>query len=768
MPVAESHGFGRSAPPFARLRNRSSIRRTEVAAWLDLLFGLKLMSSGVNRMRMHALYASAAVLSLLLIPSIARAQTPPRGDEPPTGTGQTSRTTVYEAAFFAQYAPRTALDIARRVPGFNLDLGDTEVRGFAGAAGNVVINGARPSSKAESLETTLARIPASQVQKVEVGPGDLFGADYSSRSQVLNIILSAEGGIDGNITAEGRRLYTGKVFGDGNASASIRRGASTINISAGSGYNLNHEEGTDTLTAVPDGELLEFRRKFNSYEDFFPYLSGSWALERANDNAIRVNARWSPGQFDLVQRNRVTPAGGLPHDDSLIQDYDNTVFELGGDVTRPLGGGAIKLVGLATRRKVNNFDAYIERNGLREDGAVQVGGFDQTQVAQRNETIGRLSWSRQDLGGFSFETGAEAVLNTLDSDVELFFVNEDGSKTRIDLPIDSAVVKEKRGEAFVNVGRQLNPNLRVDGGMRFEYSHLTVTGDAEADRKLKFLKPNLTVDWKPGGSWHTQFSIKRTVAQLDFFDFISTADLSADRVNGGNADLQPQRAWEFRLTVDRPILGDGLFKLDAGHDIISLLQDRVLICVDENGEIECFDAPGNIGTGKRWFAQLTVDAPLSRVWSGLRARFNGLLQRTRVNDPINGEPRNFSDYFPDWEWSVDVRRDSGPWSYGFVISDRDRFTFFRTDEFDTNFNGGPYATAFVEYRPDPRWAITLDVDNAFNTTGNRNRLIFDPNRLTPEFVYNEFRERNRHLNFGLTIKRSFGGGNGGAAAAPAQ
>lgn len=711
-------------------------------------------------MRAYVLYASAAVAALL-IPYAAYGQATTPGDQPLPGPAQATRTTTYDAAFFAQYAPRTALDIARRVPGFNLDLGNTNVRGFAGAAGNVVINGARPSSKAESLETTLSRIPARRVSRVEVGPGDLYGADYSSKSQVLNIILSAEGGVDGNITTSGRRLYTGKLLGDASGSALIRRGASSINLSAGTGYNLNNEEGTDTLMLVPGGELLEFRRKFNSYEDFNPYVSGSWALERASDKALRVNARWSPGQFDLFQDNRVTPAEGPPHDDSLIQDYDTRVFELGGDVTRPLGGGAIKLVGLATRRKIDNFDSYIERNGLLSDGAVQVGGFDQTQQAKRDETIGRLTWSRQDVAGFSFEAGGEAVLNTLDSTVALFVVEEDGSRTRIDLPIDDAVVKEKRGEIFVNMGRQLNPALRVDAGMRFEYSHLTVTGDATADRKLKFFKPNLTVDWKPGGGWHTQFSIKRTVSQLDFFDFISAADLSADRVNGGNQNLVPQRAWEFRATVDRPIFGEGLAKLDVGHDLISLLQDRVLIFDDEGN---AFDAPGNIGTGKRWFAQLTLDAPLGIVWSGLRVRFNGLLQRTWVNDPISGLPRNFSDYYPDWEWSVDVRRDSGAFSYGFVVSDRDRFTFFRTDEFDTNFNGGPYATAFIEYRPDPRWAITLDVDNAFNTTGNRNRLIFSPNRATPEFVFNEFRERNRHLNFGLTIKRSFGG----ATTAPAN
>jgi hypothetical protein len=705
-------------------------------------------------MRSIALYASAASIALIL-PALASAQTPAPGDQPIAGSTQATRTTAYDAAFFAQYAPRTALDIARRVPGFNLDLGDSEIRGFAAAAGNVVINGARPSSKAESLETTLQRIPARRVQRVEVGPGDLYGADYSSKSQVLNIIMSAEGGVDGNVTVSGRRLYTGTLVPDGSASALIRRGASSINLSAGSGHTLNHEEGTDTLTNFATGGLIEHRRKFNSYRDFNPYVSGSWALERAPDNALRVNARWSPGQFDLFQDNRVTPSAGTPRDDSLVQDYDNSVFELGGDVTRPLAGGAVKLVGLATRRKRDNFDAYILRNGLLEDDAVQVGGSEQIQKAKRNETIGRLTWTRQNLAGFSFEAGAEGVLNTLDNTTELFLVNADGTKTEIDLPVDSARVKEQRAEVFVTVGRNLTPALRVDGGLRYEFSHLTVSGDASADRKLKFLKPSLTVDWKPGGGWHTQLSVKRTVAQLDFYDFVTVAELSTDRVNAGNENLQPQRAWEFRLTADRPIFGAGLVKLDLGYDFISMVQDRVLIFDDEGN---AFDAPGNLGTGKHLFARLTVDAPLGDVWKGLRVNANGLIRRTRVKDPISGEMRNFSEFFPDWEWRVEARRDSGPFSYGFAIADRDRFTFFRTDEFDVNYNGGPFGTAFIEYRPGPRTSITLDLDNALNTSGNRHRLRFIPNRAQPAFVIDELRERNRHLNFGLTLKQTFGSG----------
>jgi hypothetical protein len=677
-------------------------------------------------------------------------------------TAASARTTGYDSAFFNQYAPRNALDIARQVPGFALDLGNLDTRGFSGAAGNVVINGARPSSKSETLETTLARIPASRVARVEVGPGDLYGAEYATRSQVLNVILSSDGGIDGNVTGSVRRLYTGRVVPDVSASALIRRGASTINLSAGTGNVLNLEEGTDTLTDPETGDLIEFRRKYNSYRDFNPYVSASWALEQAQDKAIRLNGRWSPGKFYLTQRNHVTPSGDDERDDDLLQDFKNPVFEIGGDVTRPLAGGAIKLVGLATRRQRD----YLERYRFRTDGGgALLGGFEQLQDAQRNESILRLNWTRSNLSGFSVETGVEGALNTLDHQVQFFEFLAGGDPVQIDLPIDDATVKEKRAEAYVRVGRQLSSAIRLDAGLNYEYSHISVRGDTTDDRTLRFWKPSVTLDWKGGNGWHGQLSVRRNVAQLDFYDFISTAELSVDRVNGGNPNLVPQQTWEFRGTLEHPILGDGLAKLDLGYDLVNDLQDRVLLFDDEgNG----FDAPGNLGTGKRYFARLTLDAPLTKLGlKGVRVKFNGQLQRTRVEDPISGRNRNFSGFFPDWEWSVDVRHDLKDFSYGIVINDRDRFTFFRTDEFDSNYNGGPFGSAFVEYRPRPGTTITFDVDNAFDTSGNRNRLIFFPNRATPVGSINEFRERNRHLNLGLTLKQSFGGGgNGGGVAQP--
>ena len=607
-------------------------------------------------MRVCALGGTAAAALIAGSPALATQPSAPLA-------AQNGRTTVYDAAFFAQYAPRTAYDIVQHVPGFQLDLGNSasatgvDVRGFSGTAGNVVINGARPSTKSETLDTTLQRIPAQRVVRVELGPGDLYGSDYSGKSQVLNVVLSNAAGFDANVTANATRRYTGYIQPNLSANALIRRGPSSLSLSAGSQRNKQFEEGTDTLTDVRSGELVEFRRKHNMYYNRDPFLSAAYALEHGTDDAYRINARWQPSRFDLFQRNQVSPAQGAVHDDNLHQHYRDPVFELGGDVTRPFAEGALKLVALATRRKRHDFDQYVQRAGLIADDAPVDGGFEQLVDARRNETIGRISWTRSNLHGFSFEAGAEAALNTLDDHVSFSEIDEDGEVVPIPLLIADARVKETRGEAYVNVGKTLSPRLRLDGGINFEFSHLIVTGDASEDRRLKFLKPSLTLDWNSGTGWHGQLSARRTVAQLDFYDFISVADLSAQRVSGGNAQLQPQRTWELRASIEHPVLGDGLFKLDVGHDQVSLLQDRILIFDPQSKKF--FDAPGNLGAGRRDFARLTLDLPLSSLWKGLRIKGGGTLQRTRVEDPITHQPRKWSGFFPAWQWNLDVRRDSG-------------------------------------------------------------------------------------------------------------
>ena len=75
-------------------------------------------------------------------------------------------------------------------------------------------------------------------------------------------------------------------------------------------------------------------------------------------------------------------------------------------------------------------------------------------------------------------------------------------------------------------------------------------------------------------------------------------------------------------------------------------------------------------------------------------------------------------------------------------------------------NRGTYGTAFVEYRPNPRLAINLMVDNAIDTHAARDRTLFIPNRAAPATILDEFRDRDRHPSFMVTLKQSFGGASG--------
>ena len=57
----------------------------------------------------------------------------------------------YPPKFFADAHPNSAVDMVERLPGFSLDSG-SDVRGYEGAAGNVLIDGHRPASKSEGRQ----------------------------------------------------------------------------------------------------------------------------------------------------------------------------------------------------------------------------------------------------------------------------------------------------------------------------------------------------------------------------------------------------------------------------------------------------------------------------------------------------------------------------------------------------------------------------------------------------------------------------------------
>ena len=85
-------------------------------------------------------FSLASILAVVLAtPGFAQEATAPLAETAAEQQGVIS----YTPADFAAARPNTALDMINRLPGFAFDGGDS-VRGFAGAAGNVLIDGQRP------------------------------------------------------------------------------------------------------------------------------------------------------------------------------------------------------------------------------------------------------------------------------------------------------------------------------------------------------------------------------------------------------------------------------------------------------------------------------------------------------------------------------------------------------------------------------------------------------------------------------------------------
>ena len=125
---------------------------------------------------------SVFLLSAVLVMPCANGQQ----EQPDTGTVISDQVVKYDAAFFARYQPNTAFDMVRQVPGFQLDDGDSN-RGYAASAGNVLINGRRPSAKQDRPSAILSRIPAGQVLAIELIRGQMQGLDMLGQQAVINV-----------------------------------------------------------------------------------------------------------------------------------------------------------------------------------------------------------------------------------------------------------------------------------------------------------------------------------------------------------------------------------------------------------------------------------------------------------------------------------------------------------------------------------------------------------------------------------------------------
>lgn len=639
-----------------------------------------------------------------------------RAQEAPRGAG---KDLVFELDYFRDAAPATALDMVQRIPGFVIDGGEA-VRGYAGAAGNVLIDGARPSTKNDTIDTVLQAIPARQVARIELIRGERAGIDRQGVQLLVNVVRKAAG------TATRTYTLSGYAYPDGIVRPSLRFENSRRTPAGGWEGSIQlsanqDESGTGSrVRRAADGREMERARDAidSPIRGAVGRLAGDLPLA---GGTLRGNGSLTWQDYRTHERLAFATgpdAGTTAH----IDDRNLTTSgEVGVEWTHLLAPSlTAKLLALGMRKHI------VTRSGSDEGG----GASDYRGDSLADERIVRAAFDRPSARGLGWEAGAEFADNALGSRSRL---NLDG--TAFPLPGADVKVSERRVDLFGRLKGAPAAGLLAEATLRGETSTLRQldreTG-REYARDFGFLKPKLTLQWDAGRHGQLRLRVEREVGQLDFSDFASSASLIEGTIDAGNAALRPQTEWTFEAAWERRFGTDGSVTLTGRHQWIDNVLDRMPV-----GDL---DAPGNIGRGTIGAAAVRISWPLDRLGlAGARVNFDGERRWSSVRDPMTGEQRAISGSSPfsgTLHATLDRPRLKSSWALDVYFGET--ATYRRIDEIRAT-RDQPYASLKWIYRPTTRLTVETSVENLLSRKRERERTLHDGRRDTGTILYDEQR-----------------------------
>ena len=695
-------------------------------------------------MRSVLALASRAPLCLAcLVPAAALAQQ--TGDAPPPSapspaTVEGSRT--YTPEDFTRFAPRTALDMLRQVPGFII-LEVSEERGLGQASGNVLINGQRISGKSNDPVTELSRISAANVVRIEIVDGATLNIAGLS-GQVANVIVKATG-MKGQFEyrPEFRARNTDPLFTRGNVSVSGETGPIGYTIGL---RNDASRGGASGPTTIFDGlgAKTDFREEVFTSNVDQPKISGSFKYDGPGSQVGNLNLsgqlfiytfrerseRTGPGQVDRVRRVRDTE-----------REHN---YELSGDYEWAFGPGRLKLIGLRsfehspfTSTVVTDFADNRPSTGNRF-----------TQTADESETIGRAEY-RWKSGPSDWQVSAEAAFNVLDNESRLFVLGAAGDFGEVPLPGGIAKVTEDRYDANLTYGRTLSPTLSFQLSVGGEYSQLSQTGEFGKTRQFVRPKGFVSAAWKPDPTLDINAKLERRVGQLNFFDFLSSVNLSGGSQNESNPDLVPPQSWDGEVQAVKNWGPWGTTTFRVYGRLINDIVDQIPI--GATGE-----ATGNLDratvAGFDWKNTLNL-GPIG--WNGAKLDTRLQLQRTRLDDPLTGISRPISGNtirFAEFALRYDVPESD--WAFGANGSHHLPAKNFRLGQLIYQNEGPVFAGVFVENKDVLGLTMRASAGNVLGANSVLDRIVYNGRRTDPiSFV--EERRRTIGPIFTFFVSGSF-------------
>ncbi|MEM1230696.1 MAG: TonB-dependent receptor [Pseudomonadota bacterium] len=643
----------------------------------------------------------------------------------------------YETAFFARYAPVTALDLVSNLPGFTLIDGE-DLRGFGAASGNLLINGERITAKSEAPSAILARIPLADVRYVEVIRGQLGGLDLQGQTVVANVVRSG--------TAASGAWSVGAItfrpdtrvhpFGTASYSGEYNATRYTLSLEAESYQNV---QSARERVFLPSGMRSDDRREvFDEHGDAY-----ALALTAARPiGATRLSVNAAVRHFDESggERSRRRPVDALPFEVFQADTDKELSYEFGFDAERALSETLSgKLIGLYRQSDYTETGALVRL----VPGGTPVVDSDFRFDSLNTERIVRLELDYTALEGHLLEAALEVAANDLESDFALRAAI-DGTLTSQFVPGARSRVRERRVDLRLADAFEWGP-IAIELALGAERSKIEQSGGFARSRSFSFFKPSIALNYAPNASTQLRLRALRDVGQLDFFDFVSSTDLGDVELALGNPDLAPERTRTIDARVEQRFGALGVFALTLYHD-------RIVEVIDQLPLDGVLEVPGNIGDAQRWGVDTTLTAPLG--WTGLRGArmdFTGSWQGSAVDDPLTGRSRPLSGE-PDWQYVLAVRQDlpARRLAWGVTLFSVDRAPLFGLDELE-----GRGRRWDVDVFAERRWAsglrLRVGVDNALRNDEVRDRQVFSGRRDRAAPAFRERRRRRPAREFYLEL-----------------
>ncbi len=666
--------------------------------------------------------------------------------DPVSATPEAGRegVTTYPREYFNQYAPNSALDIIQRVPGFQFDAGaGNDVRGLAGSTGNVLIDGSRPASKTDNIESQLLRINANTIERVELIRGGAPGIDMQGRSVVVNVIRKRVDSLQQSATVRVEHFTEDGRFLPGYRYELTRQsGERTFELGLGRFIGYDDSTGTgfrrrrDPLGVVIRDEIVTNESDGYTHQATASYktpLMGGVlrvnGLANINDFKDEAHFDGSDGKLDVVNRS------------------DDSNQEFGGTYTRDFGTRwSAELLGLYTARK-SEFRSASEGYGAAD--CYRFRGEDDT-----GERIGRLTLKHRWSDRLSFEAGGETAFNFLEGAVAL---EENG--VPIPLPSANVRVEEDRSELFALANWRPRTDLTVEAGFRFERSTIRQIGDNAREREFQYPKPRLLATWTPDPKTTLRFRAEREVGQLDFGDFVSEANLTTGVVAAGNPNLEPDKIWVAELTGEQRFWDTGSLAVTLRHEEVTDVVDRIPVTTTDEttGEVSVFEAPGNIGEGTGDELEINLTLPLKRLGlTGAELKIAAEWRNSEVVDPTTGESRRISGQRPD-EIEVNYRHDfpRQKLTFNAVYFDGWKETYYNFNQV-ARFDLSEFTEASLEYRPRPNTFMSVALSNFTAFDFRRTREVYTGRRDTQPLLFTEERENESQLRVIFRLRQTFG------------